>query len=94
MIRDDRGQPPRSSRRILRGPPAGWSRQSAPDPDAKLREIEARLQALASPFRTAEVTGQEIIDPRETRMMPTEFFADAQAILRAQLGLAVMPYLP
>ena len=35
---------------------------------AKLKEIEARLEALRSPFRTAETFWvEEIIDPRETR---------------------------
>jgi acetyl-CoA carboxylase carboxyltransferase component len=84
------------SMHISGGTAAAYRREiaSAPDPDAKLREIEARLQALASPFRTAEVTGQEIIDPRETRAMLTEFVQDAQAILRDQLGPPVMPYLP
>jgi acetyl-CoA carboxylase carboxyltransferase component len=68
--------------------------EAAPDPDAKRREIEARLQAIASPFRTAEATGQDIIDPRETREVLCEFVADAQRILTAQLGRPSMPYLP
>ena len=49
-------------------------------------EIEARLRAIASPFRTAESTGQDIIDPRETRALLCEFVDDAQRILRSQLG--------
>jgi len=67
---------------------------TAPDPEARRREIEARLQALASPFRTAEATGQDIIDPRETRALLVEFVDDAQAILREQFGPPAMPYLP
>ena len=47
--------------------------QSAADPAAKEREIETRLYQLASPFRTAEATGQDIIDPRDTRMVCCEF---------------------
>ena len=84
------------SMHISGGTAAAYRREidNAPDPDAKLREIEARLQALASPFRTAEVTGQEIIDPRETRALLTEFVEDAQPILREQLGPPAMPYLP
>jgi acetyl-CoA carboxylase carboxyltransferase component len=42
--------------------------EAAPDPAARRAEIEARLEALQSPLRTAEAFGiEEIIDPRETR---------------------------
>jgi len=67
---------------------------NAPDPDAKRREIEDRLNAIASPFRTAEATGQDIIDPRETRALICEFVEDAQRILATQLGPPPMPFLP
>jgi acetyl-CoA carboxylase carboxyltransferase component len=67
---------------------------NAPDPDAKRREIEARLHAIASPFRTAEATGQDIIDPRETRAVLCEFVEDAQRILASQLGPPPIPFLP
>ena len=41
---------------------------------AKLEEIEARLNALRSPFRTAEAFWvEEIIDPRDTRRLLCEF---------------------
>jgi acetyl-CoA carboxylase carboxyltransferase component len=44
------------------------------DPAAKLREIEARLNRLRSPFRTAETFWvEEIIDPRDTRRLLCEF---------------------
>lgn len=47
---------------------------AAPDPKAKLAEIEARLNALRSPFRTAETFWvEEIIDPRDTRRLLCEF---------------------
>jgi len=47
---------------------------AAPDPKAKLAEIEARLNALRSPFRTAETFWvEEIIDPRDTRKLLCEF---------------------
>jgi acetyl-CoA carboxylase carboxyltransferase component len=68
--------------------------ESAPDPEAKRREIEARLQAIASPFRTAEATGQDIIDPRETRPLLCEFVEEAQVVLRTQVGPAPAPYRP
>jgi acetyl-CoA carboxylase carboxyltransferase component len=84
------------SMHIAGGTSAAYRREieNAPDPEAKRREIEARLQAIASPFRTAEATGQDMIDPRETRMLLSEFVEDAQAILREQLGPPAMPYLP
>ena len=40
-------------------------------PRASSAEIEARLQRLASPFRTAEATGQDIIDPRDAGRSPS-----------------------
>ncbi len=46
----------------------------APDPQAKLAEIEARLARVCSPFRTAEAYNyDEIIDPRDTRRLLCEF---------------------
>jgi acetyl-CoA carboxylase carboxyltransferase component len=55
---------------------------AAPDPKAKLAEIEARLNALRSPFRTAETFWvEEIIDPRDTRRLLCEF-ADLAEPLR------------
>jgi acetyl-CoA carboxylase carboxyltransferase component len=52
------------------------------DPDAKLAEIEARLQRLRSPFRTAEAFWvEEIIDPRRTRRLLCEFADLAQRML-------------
>jgi acetyl-CoA carboxylase carboxyltransferase component len=67
---------------------------NAPDAEAKRMEIEARLKAIASPFRTAEATGQDIIDPRDTRPLLCEFVEDAQPILRSQLGQTAVPYMP
>ncbi|MCY3569231.1 MAG: hypothetical protein OXH38_11420, partial [Chloroflexi bacterium] len=64
------------------------------DPEAKRAEIEQRLQDLASPFRTAEATGQDIIDPADTRPLLCDFVEDAQAILRTQLGPSPYPYMP
>ena len=59
---------------------------SDPDPEAKRLEIERKLQALASPFKTAEATGLDIIDPRDTRPVLCEFIEMAQDILQTQLG--------
>jgi len=47
---------------------------AAPDRAAALAEIEARLDNLRSPFRTAEAFGiEEIIDPAETRAYLVDF---------------------
>jgi acetyl-CoA carboxylase carboxyltransferase component len=55
---------------------------AAADRKAKLAEIEARLNALRSPFRTAETFWvEEIIDPRDTRKLLCEF-ADLAEPLR------------
>jgi acetyl-CoA carboxylase carboxyltransferase component len=56
--------------------------EAAADPKAKREEIEARLNALRSPFRTAEAFWvEEIIDPRDTRRLLCEF-ANLAAPLR------------
>ncbi len=60
---------------------------TADDPEAKRLEIEDQLQALASPFRTAEAFDiEDIIDPRDTRPILCDFIETAQAALRTQLG--------
>ena len=65
---------------------------SAPDPEAKLAEIEARLQALASPFRTAETFSiEDIIDPRDTRPLLCDFVESAQDVIQTQLGPTLAP---
>ena len=65
------------------------------DPEAKQQEIEARLEALSSPFRTAEAFNiEEIIDPRETRPMVCDFVRLAQPMLESQLGPSPTPYMP
>jgi acetyl-CoA carboxylase carboxyltransferase component len=84
------------SMHIEGGASAAYRREieTAPDPAAKRREIESKLEALASPFRTAEATGQDIIDPRDTRPLLFEFVEDAQRVLRTQLGPIAFPYRP
>jgi len=84
------------SMHIAGGASAAYRREieSAPDPEAKREEIEARLNALASPFLTAEATGQDIIDPRDTRPLLCEFAEDAQRVLKTQLGPPRIPYIP
>lgn len=84
------------SMHIQGGTRAAYRREidDAPDSAAKLEEIEARLNALASPFRTAEATGQDIIDPRDTRPLLCEFIEEAQAVIATQVGPPTMPYRP
>ena len=60
--------------------------EAAPDPDAKRQEIEQRLQRYASPFKTAEAVGLDLIDPRDTRLLLCEFVEMAQDVIRTQLG--------
>lgn len=48
--------------------------EAADDPEAKLVEIKERLSRLRSPFRTAETFAiEEMIDPRDTRILLCEF---------------------
>ncbi|CAN5827611.1 propionyl-CoA carboxylase subunit beta [soil metagenome] len=55
---------------------------AAPDRAAMLAEITARMEAVRSPFRTAEAfLVEEIIDPRDTRPLLCEF-AELAAPLR------------
>jgi len=55
---------------------------AAADRDAKIAEIDARLQKLRSPFRTAETFWiEEIIDPRDTRRLAVEFTNLATRVL-------------
>ncbi len=65
------------------------------DPAAEQKKIESRLNALASPFRTAEAFNiEEIMDPRDTRPMVCQFVEMAQAIIQTQLGPTSTPYMP
>ena len=65
--------------------------ESAPDPEAKRLELEAKFRVYDSPFRTAEATGLDIIDPRDSRPLLCEFMDMAQPILKTQLGQGAGP---
>ena len=55
--------------------------EAAADPKAKLLEIEARLNALRSPFRSAEKFWiEEIVDPRRTRSLLCDFAKLAEPV--------------
>ena len=61
---------------------------AAPDRAALLAEIEARLNAVRNPFRTAEAFGiEEIIDPRDTRPLLTDWVALAYENEGTRLGV-------
>jgi len=62
--------------------------EAAPDPAARLREIETMLNEVRSPFRTAEAFGiEEIIDPRATRPLLCDWVALAYELLPTELGV-------
>ena len=61
--------------------------QGAPDAEQRLKDIEAELQALSSPFRTAEAFAvEDVIDPRETRPYLCGLVDAMQARLKTDLG--------
>ena len=61
--------------------------EAADDPAALRAEIEARLNAVRSPFRTAERFGvEEIIDPRDTRPLLCDWAERAHELVRHELG--------
>lgn len=67
--------------------------EAADDPDALRAEIQAKLDAVRSPFRTAEAfMVEEIIDPRDTRPLLCEF-AELAAPLRGS-GPTARPLRP
>jgi acetyl-CoA carboxylase carboxyltransferase component len=60
---------------------------AAEDPEALYTEIEARLNAVRSPFRTAEkFSVEEIIDPRDTRPLLCDWAERAHELVRMSLG--------
>ncbi len=64
---------------------------AAPDRAARIAEIEARLQKLRSPFRTAETFWvEEIIDPRDTRRLACDFANLAEKLRRPGRASFVM----
>ena len=62
--------------------------EAAPDRAALMREIEERLNRVRSPFRTAEAFNiEEIIDPRDTRPLLTDWVALAYENEATRLGV-------
>jgi acetyl-CoA carboxylase carboxyltransferase component len=63
--------------------------EAAEDPDALRAEIQARLEAVTSPFRTAErFSVEEIIDPRDTRPILCDWAERAHEIVRLDAGVS------
>jgi acetyl-CoA carboxylase carboxyltransferase component len=61
--------------------------EAAEDPAALRAEIAARLEAVTSPFRTAErFSVEEIIDPRDTRPILCDWAERAHELVLHQLG--------
>jgi propionyl-CoA carboxylase beta chain len=64
---------------------AAYKRQleAAADPEAELKALYARFEAMRSPFRTAEAfIAEEIIDPRDTRPLLVDFARHAWRTLK------------
>jgi acetyl-CoA carboxylase carboxyltransferase component len=60
--------------------------EAAEDPIALRSQIEERLNAVRSPFRTAErFSVEEIIDPRDTRPLLCDWAARAHELIRHEL---------
>lgn len=61
--------------------------ESAPDPEQRRAEIEARHERDRNPFRRAEAFGlHDLIDPRETRPLTVNFVRMAQKVVQTSLG--------
>lgn len=61
--------------------------EEADDPAAKRQEILESLEAMRSPFRTAETFGvEEIIDPRDTRRLLCEWVYEANRVVPTLVG--------
>jgi propionyl-CoA carboxylase beta chain len=61
--------------------------EAAEDPEALRAEIQARLDAVRSPFRTAERFGvEELVDPRDTRPRLCRWARRARAVTAHETG--------
>src|SRR5205807_10346196 len=85
------------SLRVEGGLEAAYRRglEAAADPVQLKAEISARLEAVRSPFRTAESFGVEkLIDPRDTRPLLTDWIGDAYRLVATELGPKGRPARP
>jgi acetyl-CoA carboxylase carboxyltransferase component len=61
--------------------------EAAEDPAALRAELQERLEAVRSPFRTAERFGvEEIVDPRDTRALLCDWAERAHELVRHELA--------
>ena len=61
--------------------------QASEDPSALIAEVESRMRAASSPWKTAEAFGvEEMIDPTETRGIIVRFLKAAQGAIKQNLG--------
>jgi len=61
--------------------------EASADHEATIARLAAELQALSSPFRTAERFGvQDLIDPRDSRALLCDWVRDAYCVLPELLG--------
>ena len=64
---------------------------SAPDPDARRRELEAQFAGARSPFARAEAFGvHDLLDPRETRARLCDWVEEIQPALAGQRRAAAL----
>ncbi len=69
--------------------------EAADDPDAKRDEIEARMVSLRSPWAAAEAfNAEELIDPRNTRPILSDWLEMAYDLLPADVGRKTRPMRP
>lgn len=64
---------------------AAYKRQleASANPEAELKELYRKFEAMRSPFRTAEAfIAEEIIDPRDTRPLTVDFVRHAYRVLK------------
>ncbi|WP_078428057.1 acyl-CoA carboxylase subunit beta [Alkalihalobacterium alkalinitrilicum] len=61
--------------------------EASDNPEALINELMERMEAVRSPFRTAEAFGiEEIIDPRDTRPLLCDWIKNAYELIPQQLG--------
>ena len=69
--------------------------EASADREGTIARIAAQLDALASPFRTAEHFGvQDLIDPRDTRALLCDWVRDAYRLLPELVGRPSFGYRP
>ncbi|OLO27311.1 methylmalonyl-CoA carboxyltransferase [Alkalihalophilus pseudofirmus] len=69
--------------------------EASDNPEHLLQQLIEQMEAVRSPFRTAEVFGiEEIIDPRDTRPLLCEWVKGAYDLLPQQLGPLERPMRP